>query len=373
LAEAALETPPPPAPAPATPASEEAVRVLLLVDDEDDVRQVLAQHLADGGYRVVEAETPDAAVKKAGELNRAETAFILVADLGMPTSGGSSFQGGFEVVKRMWKMGQRPPILLMAESFGKAIQSRARQMGVSSVVFKPGLSKLDPEQFRADLRAFAQKLLSDVLPRLASEARVAPAASKGQPQSSTVMPQPPPRPHELERELLALQERFEELRQSGGPAQIAAAVMKMAREFFERGLLFLVKNEELHGLGGFGLAPGEESLNLLARSIMIPLSEPSFFVDPVISKRPRAGPLPPDKWCRHLMGKIGRFRSTEAALLPLLTNRETVALLFGDNPETGRGMGRLDSLGLFINQAGIALENAFLQVKLKALQGGRLG
>jgi hypothetical protein len=73
------------------------------------------------------------------------------------------------------------------------------------------------------------------------------------------------------------------------------------------------------------------------------------------------------------MGKIGRFRSTEVALLPLLTNRETVALLFGDNPETGRGMGRLDSLALFINQAGIALENAFLQVKVKALQSGRLG
>ena len=373
LVPAPLEPPPTPEPPKPPPASHEPVRVLLLVDDEDDVRHILAQHLAAGDYQVVEAESPDAAAKRAGELNRAGTAFILVADLGMPTSGGSSFQGGFEVVKRMWKTGYRPPVLLMAESFGKAVQARARQMGVSSVVFKPGLSKLEPEQFQADLKAFSQKLLSDVLPRLASEARGAPASAKSPPQSSTVMPLPPPRPHELERELLALQERFEELRQSGGPSQIAAAVMKMAREFFERGLLFLVKNEELHGLGGFGLAPGEENLNLLARDITIPLSEPSFFVDPVVNKRPKAGLLPPDKWCRHLMGKIGRFRSTEVALLPLLTNRETVALLFGDNPETGRGTGRLDSLALFINQAGIALENAFLQVKLKALQGARLG
>lgn len=367
--------PPPPQPEPPRPPRDapEPARTLLLIDDEDDVRRVLAQHFAGGGYQVVEAESPDAAAKKAGELHRAENPFILVVDLGMPTTGGASFQGGFEVVKRMWKMGLRPPVLLMADSFGRAVQARARQMGVSSIVFKPGLSKLDPEQFEADLKAFAQKLLSDVLPRLCSEARAVAAPTKPAPPSPRALPLPTPRPHELERELLALQERFEELRQSGGPAQISAAVMKMAREFFERGLLFLVKNEELRGLGGFGLAPGEDNLNLLARDILIPLSEPSFFLDTVIGKKPQAGPLPADKWCRHLMGKIGRFRSAEVALLPLLTNRETIALLFGDNPETGRGMGRLDSLALFINQAGIALENAFLQVKLKALQDKQLG
>ncbi|HLA78563.1 MAG TPA: DUF4388 domain-containing protein [Vicinamibacteria bacterium] len=369
-----FEAPPPPSPpaAAAPPAASEPARTLLLVDDEDDVRQVLAQYFSGGGYRVVEAENPDLATKKAGELHRGESSFILVVDLGMPTSGGASFQGGFEVIKRLWKMGLRPPVLLMADSFGKTIQARARQMGVSSVVFKPGLSKLDPEQFEADLKAFAHKLLSDVLPRLSSEARVV-AQVRPATEPRRTHSFPAPRPHELERELLALQERFEELRQSGGPAQISAAVMKMAREFFERGLLFLVKNEELRGLGGFGLAPGEDNLNLLARDILIPLSEPSFFADTVLGKKPQAGPLPADRWCRHLMGKIGRFRSTEVALLPLLTNRETIALLFGDNPETGRDVGRLESLALFINQAGIALENAFLQVKLKALQDRQLG
>ncbi len=368
---ARLEAPPAEPPLP-PPAAQEPARTLLLIDDEDDVRQVLAQHFASGGYQVVEAESPDAAAKKAGDLHRGESPFILVVDLGMPTSGGASFQGGFEVVKRMWKMGLRPPVLLMADSFGKAVQARARQMGVSSVVFKPGLSKLDPEQFEADLKAFAQKLLSDVLPRLGFEARAAAAPAKPAAQARALS-LPAPRPHELERELLALQRHFEELRQSGGPAQISAAVMKMAREFFERGLLFLVKNEELRGLGGFGLAPGEENLNLLARDILIPLSEPSFFADTVAGKKPQAGPLPADRWCRHLIGKIGRFRSSEVALLPLLTNRETIALLFGDNPETGRGIGRLDSLALFMNQAGIALENAFLQVKLRALQNRQLG
>jgi GAF domain-containing protein len=69
------------------------------------------------------------------------------------------------------------------------------------------------------------------------------------------------------------------------------------------------------------------------------------------------------------MGRIGRFKSDGVALLPLLTHRETIALFFGDNPETGRGPGRMETLELFMNQAGIALENAFLQRKILALQG----
>jgi hypothetical protein len=70
---------------------------------------------------------------------------------------------------------------------------------------------------------------------------------------------------------------------------------------------------------------------------------------------------------------VGRFRSGAVALLPLLTHRETIALLFGDNPESGNPLPRLEPLEVFINQAGIALENAFLQKKVLALQGQQLG
>src|SRR6185436_4925108 len=109
---------------------------------------------------------PEVAIKKAGRLDKAGIPFLLVTDLGMPTSGGASFQGGFEVVKRLSKMKLRPPVLMMTESLGPALRARAYQMGIGSFVFKPGLSKLDPPQFEADLRAFADKILRDVLPEM---------------------------------------------------------------------------------------------------------------------------------------------------------------------------------------------------------------
>ena len=99
------------------------------------------------------------------------------------------------------------------------------------------------------------------------------------------------------------------------------------------------------------------------------LDEPSVFRDVVAGAGPSSGPLPEGKWSRYLVGKIGRFQSAKPRLMPLLTHRETIAVLYGDNPETGRPLGRLDGLEVFINQAGVALENAFLQRKVQTLEG----
>ena len=159
-----------------------------------------------------------------------------------------------------------------------------------------------------------------------------------------------------------------ELRQGGDANEIAMLVMKVAREFFERALLFVVKNDEARGLGGFGLAPREETLNLLARQITIPLGEASLFRDVARERRAFSGPPPSDRWLGHMMGRIGRFQSRGIAILPLVAHRETIAIVFGDNPETGRDPGSLEPLEVFVQQAGIALENVFLQKKLQAAE-----
>jgi len=341
------------------------IRTILLVDDEEDIRKLLADRFRADGYIVVEAVDPEAAVKQGSRLGREKTAFLLVADLGMPTSGGTSFQGGFEVVKRFGKMNLHPPILMMTESLKPALHLRAKQMGVSSFVFKPGLAKLNPKQFEADMHAFAKKLLADVLPKLTRPAaKAAPSVAGAAPS-----PRAAPSAEELADQMSLLQRRLGELRGPGNANQIAMLVMKVAREFFERSILFLIKSGEARGLGGFGPAPKGLSLNLLAREVVIPLAEPSVFRDAVQSGRPFCGALPDGKWTKHLMGKVGRFQSNSVALFPLVTHRESIAVLLGDNPETGGEFRRLETLEMFIDQTGVALENAFLQRKIQALSG----
>jgi CheY-like chemotaxis protein len=375
-AEAAAATPPPTEPPGAQPpaavvaAAEpvRAARTILLVDDEQDVREVLARHFGAAGFEIVEGGDPEEAAKLAARLRTEDKLFVLVTDLGMPASGGASFQGGFEVVKRLWKMNLRPPVLMMTESLNQSLRLRARQMGVQSFVFKPTLSKLNARQFEADLQAFAGKLVRDVLPQLAEIAvlKKPQARPSGKPDARAAEALPvaegAARPFEF------LKRRLVELREGGDANEIATLVMKVAREFFERALLFLVKNEEARGLGGFGLAPRDETLNLLARQLTIPLGEPSLFRQVAHDRRAFNGPPPADRWLGHVLGRIGRFQSHGIALLPLVAHRETIAIVFGDNPESGREPGNLEPLEVFVQQAGIALENVFLQKKLQAAE-----
>jgi len=370
-----LPATPPPLPASPAAAAPNAFRTVLLVDDEAEVRHVLAEHFSRAGYRVTEAEDPEGAVKKGSALAKAGEEFLLVIDLGMPTTGGTSFHGGLEAVKKLARAGARPPVLLMTESLTAPIQTRAKEMGIKSFVFKPGLSKLDPEQFEADLEAFAAKIVADVLPRLSRRAVTAadvpvlppPIPLNAAPKLPSAVPAPTA--DELARELAMLGQRLDDLRRPQDPTQIAALVMGVAREFFERSVLFLVKNDELRGVNGFGSTARGDALSLLARDLVIPLSERSIFGDVVNARRGFTGPLPVSALSTDLLDSIGRLRGGDAALLPLVTQRETIAILYGDNPDSGRPPGRLDGLRLFINQAGVALENAMLHRKVHALTG----
>ena len=62
---------------------------------------------------------------------------------------------------------------------------------------------------------------------------------------------------------------------------------------------------------------------------------------------------------------IGRGNTQECILMPMLNHNEVIAILYGDNAETGRPLGKLRGLELFFAQAGMALENLSLHRKLR--------
>ncbi len=347
-----------PPPAPEAP---DRHRIVLLLEDEEDVRRVLADAFIRAGCQVVEAGDPLSAARKARGLADVGLPFVLVADRGMPTSDSSSFDGGLEAVKRLQQADLHPPVLLMTDHMTRGLHARARKLGVTRFVFKPSLSRLDPAQFEADLQAFAARMLEGVLPGLEEMAE---APQSAPPPVSVALP----RRIENWDEVAALQRRLEELQGPSDAYQVSTLVMKVAREVFERAVLFVVKGEELRGLSGFGPAMGGEEIALLARELVIPLAAPSVFEQVVATGRSFVGPLREEEWSR-LDQRLGRFAAKAVALVPLLAHRETIALLLGDNPDTGTELRGLDTLEVFLNQAGLALENAFLERTLRSRMG----
>lgn len=327
---------------------------VLLVDDEPEVRQVVSERLRAAGFDVSEAASVEGARREVGRLAAAGP-FLLVVDLGLPSEGGTTFRGGLDVLRHAAALPSPPPALLVADSIDDGLRAKARRLGVTRLAFKPGLSKLDPLQYAADLRAFGDKLARDLL-RRPDGGR--PAATAGRSATSSATLAGFPAAEEVAR-TVALQSAQAELGEHPDADLVSFLLLKATRAFFPRALLFVVKDERLRGLSGFGPTASGESLDLLARELVVPLDEPSPFAGTVVTGRAWSGHPPPEGPVQRLLERIGALGATDVAIVPVRAQRDTIAVLYGDTPG-GLPLPPLDTLVGFVDRAGRALDEALL-------------
>ncbi len=126
------------------------------------------------------------AVALVREHSEAGERVVVITDLRMSTSTGRSFYGGFELVRRLKKNGFNPPVLLMTERLSEKARARAMELGITKVAFKPSISKLDPEEYKTDLRGFASLLMRQ-LTDLTVTSLDADEPSKADPQEDSLL------------------------------------------------------------------------------------------------------------------------------------------------------------------------------------------
>jgi CheY-like chemotaxis protein len=357
----------PPAPPEAPPADEPPANgpAVLLVDDEPEVCRVVGDRLRAAGFAVSTASGTLEARGQMERLGARRAAFLLLADVGLPSEVGASFRGGLDVARYATGLAAPPPVLLMAEAIDEKLRRNAKRAGASLLAFKPGLSKLDPLQYEADLRAFGDKLAKDLLPRLEGR-RAAPrrppavlraAITPATRLAPTLPPATLPADADTAARDTAIRTAFAELARHPDPDMVAFLLLRTARAFFPRVVLFLVRDERLRGLAGVGPVANGASLDLLARELQVPLGPASPFAEAVAFGRPWSGPLPGDGPLRALVDRLGDLGTVAAAVLPVRAHHETIAVLYGDAPG-GRALPELAPLVAFTEQAGRALDSA---------------
>ena len=326
----------------------EAATTVLLVDDEPEVLRVVGGRLEREGLAVATATSTDEARFTLARLNAAGRPLVLAVDLGLPSESGTTFRGGLDVVRHASGLRPPPPVLLMAETIDEKLRARAKRLGVSMLAFKPWLSKLDPLQYEADLRAFGDKLAKDLVPRL--EGRRGPALAAVAPALAAKPALAVDEPREE-----ALRRALEEIEAHPDPDLVAFVLLRAARAFFPRVVLFVTKDDRLRGLAGFGAVANGESLDRLARDLIFPLEAGSPFGQAVASGRAWHGEIPAAGPLRGLVERIGAFDARSSALIPLRAMHETIALLYGDAPD-GAELPPIAPFTHFVERAGRALE-----------------
>ena len=331
---------------------EKSTHTVVVVDDESPVTDVVGEELRAKGYQVFTASSPgEGANLVRTHLQNGESILVAV-DLKMPTSSGESFFGGFELIGRLQSDRLHVPVLLMVESLESEEREQAKALGVRRIVYKPTLTKPDPELYRADLCEFTDSVDTQ-LKKLIEDHRDgadAPAhAGNGEDGAER---------------LDFLAKMTKKLVEPGASTDVSLLVIQVAARFLERGVLFVVKRDAARGLAGFGFGASKKNCADITRNLSLSIEDVPALTDVVSTGktlRLREELQSLDASLPSLFGEIGRGNASEGVLMPMLYTRATLLLLYGDNGVSGRALDDLGGLELFMAQAGMALENKFLR------------
>lgn len=162
---------------------------------------------------------------------------------------------------------------------------------------------------------------------------------------------------------------LEELKQQSFQGEISLLIMRLASEVCSRGVLFLVKDKEVAGLGQFGLAANGISPDKWVRGISIPLGAPSILNRVVSTCKTQIAAIDISTYDAEIIKRIGGENLSLTAFgIPLILEGKVRVILYGDNYPGDRGIGSLDELEILISQAGLLMEKLLLEQRLQSLR-----
>jgi hypothetical protein len=168
------------------------------------------------------------------------------------------------------------------------------------------------------------------------------------------------------KDISSLRALTQELRIPNTSSEITLLILRFASDMFSRGVLFMVGDTEIVGLGQFGLEIEQPDEKI--RGIMLPFKESPFLQTILSEKRPYKGSMGKDSLTESFVKSIGGEWPDTVALFPIVAEGKVVALLFCDNLLTGESFEESEGLEIFIDQAGLALEKSLLQRRIQEME-----
>jgi len=146
---------------------------------------------------------------------------------------------------------------------------------------------------------------------------------------------------------------------------VTLLALRFASLVFERAGLFLVTRRAYIGLGGFSLEESSDQFVVRVRRIQVPVTVDSVFATVARYRSPFRGTLDGCEGNESLIAGLGgAWPESGAVAMPLVSNDRVAAILYGDNP-SGLELGASDTLEIFLQQAGLAMDRVLLERKLE--------
>lgn len=337
---------------------------IVIVESESTVRDFIAELLLSSGNSIFKFAKSEEALISIDTLFREGKRPAVILDLIMPRMDGSGVLGGLELLELVNSNFPELHVVVISDFRNSDAERRIREAGADFIIKPRGAEFSD----QAKCSQFASRIW-EALQRIASGAKVELQPDEvnlgdelrlelgdlGEGSSSTVVPSTG---------ISLLRGMLEELSDPALGGGVILLLLRFASEFMSRAIIFLVKEQEIVGIGQFGIKHKGGSADRMIRALCVPRLEHSLFTTLLNTKSPQK--LVPEKsvWNDYLFDRIGG-PVAELFLGPLISEGEVVAILYGDNYPENRPIGDTDSLEIFLSQAGVSMEKAQLTKRLK--------
>lgn len=343
-----------------------ALASVWLVDDDAIVRQSLGAELTAQGFSVTLFSS---AAEFWTALLASESKGLTplpIIDLIMPRLNGEGVLGGLELLELVQERFPEISPLAICDYRNAELTRRVRTLGLPEIFAKPRTRELRDASGRKELAALG-KTLSKELARLLPRQRPAgeshwpamdsfPAPSSGLAAS----------PGEHSPGLLLLKGMLQELGNPSLGGGVLLLVLRFASEFMNRAVIFKVRDDHLIAVGQFGLETGSVSGDDGLLGIRVPRDSDGLLARVSQQSRPCKAEMGSGQWDRNLCQALGGAVPREVFLGPIVSEGRVVAVLYGDNLPRQALVGDTEALEIFLSQAGLAMEKALLEGRLKS-------
>lgn len=335
---------------------------VILSDDESLYRNFLWQHLLKTIDMVERASNLQEFLSLCDTFVARGRDFISVIDLLQPTSDGRGYLGGIEILEKTKLLYPKRKVIITSDIDDSDIQQRLKVLGADAFLIKPDLSQVKISEFEDSMRVFADLVRNTIntLAPLIEEEVASFFKDLGVEQVDEGF--------RVKDQLSLLKGLIGELANPSESSEISLLILRLASEYFERAVLFLVKKNDIVGLGGFGETGDTEMMNQKVRQISVPFVAVPFIETAIKSKQTVIVSSFSSEDKKSFAELLGVYVPKEAIVIPLISRLKVIALLYAENGVTQTPIPDFSGMEIFMGQAGIAMEKALLEHQLKTLK-----
>ncbi len=247
----------------------------------------------------------------------------------------------------------RLPVVMIDADADLGRRSELLRAGADLYVTKPPSARLRPDNANEELGRFAEELVMFADRTFSQwEADIGLDTAAGRRFYEQAQAE------RIDRTFHLLQQLISELSDPNDISAVTSTILRLAAEYMDRGVLFVLQDDTFTGLGGFGATGEGDDLDGRARRLQIPRNEPSIFSEVAAKGEMHRGKLPRTPANIELIERLGELRPTEVVALPVMHSGRTIGILYGDNAEHRAPIDSVTGLEIFLSQAGYALGNA---------------